>query len=164
MQMQTECDEYQVSLQIRKRFIYIGRRIVTHMLHISWTRWTLIKTLKPSFKCRKPPQCSKQRMNLMILAARLIPVGFLPPSGISRSINTFAFNYKIKKGWREHNDYSCSVKCFPAFAMKTQISPCGNTFHLYCKPSDWQKSAFLRKTGWVIWVESSKPVVPWTIH
>lgn len=43
----------------------------------------------------------------------------------------------------------------PAFAMKIQISPCGNTFHLYCKHSDWQKSAFLTKTGWEIWIDRS---------
>ncbi len=66
------------------------------------------KTLKASFKCRKAPQCS---MNLMILAALLISVGFLPPSGISHSTNAFAFNCKIKKGSREHNDYNSIVNC-----------------------------------------------------
>lgn len=79
------------SVQIRQSFIYWlnPHTYAAHFKVFSGSWWNLIKA---SFTCRKAPQCS---MNLTILAA-MNPVG-PPPSGISRSTNAFAFNYKIKK-------------------------------------------------------------------
>lgn len=53
-------------------------------------------------------------------------------------------------------------KSLPAFAMKIQISPCGNTFYLYCKPTDGQKICLpahekncWSQTGWWFIIASS---------
>lgn len=136
------------------------RRHWRRTLQIPWTSAdlrALIKTLKPSFRCRKPLQCSKRCMHLMILAALLIPVGFLSPWGISRCTNTFAFNYKIKKGSREHDDYNCIANRFLRLQWKSKLVHVETLSTFTANPQTGKKSAFLlmRKTAGVKRVDDS---------
>lgn len=153
------------SFQIRLRFVYIGwipHTYAAHFMDFSGSWWTLIKHSNLI-----------QMQETTTMFHEFNDIGRNSDScWFSPSIRDFPLKQRIciqlrnRKRIKRTQWLQRRCKLFPAFAMKTQISPCGNTFHLYCKPSDWQKFALLlmRKAGWVTWVDISWPVVfYWTV-
>ncbi len=106
----------------------------THMLHISWSWWNIIKHSKPHSHCS---------MNLMILATFLISVVFSLHQGFARSTNTL-HSIQKKKRSREHNDYNSIVNCFLGLPRKSKWSMWKH-FPPLLWTSDWQNSASWEK-------------------